>query len=93
MLNKLVGKDIKAKAADDLAASLCYSFSTFAQYKALMTSMGYEVYEKNDMVYVKRDGAVQAKIGYADICGRFHKVHLTRHDAGNCGRCLRNSVT
>lgn len=78
VLNKLVGKDVKAKAAEDLAASLGYSFSTFAQYKALMTSMGYEVYEKNDMVYVKRDGAVQTKIGYADICGRFHKVQLDK---------------
>lgn len=78
VLNKLVGKDVKAKAAEDLAASLGYSFSTFAQYKALMTSMGYEVYEKNDIVYVKRDGAVQAKIGYADICGKFHKVQLDK---------------
>lgn len=78
VLNKLVGKDVKAKAAEDLAASLGYSFSTFAQYKALMTSMGYEVYEKNDIVFVKRDGAVQAKIGYADICGKFHKVQLDK---------------
>ena len=76
VLNKLVGKDVKAKAGEDLSTSLAYSFSTFAQYKALMTSMGYEVYEKNDVVYVKRDGAVQAKIGFAEICDRFRKVRV-----------------
>lgn len=76
VLNKLIGKDVKAKAGEDLAASLSYSFSTFAQYKALMSSMGYEVYEKNDVVYVKRDGAVQTKIGFAEICDRFHRVRI-----------------
>lgn len=76
VLNKLVGKDVKAKAGEDLAASLYYSFSTFAQYKALMSSLGYEVYEKNDVVYVKRDGAVQTKINFAEICDRFRKVRV-----------------
>ena len=76
VLNKLVGKDVKAKAGEDLSASFAYSFSTFAQYKALMTSMGYEVYEKNNVVYVKRDGAVQTKIGFAEICDRFRKVRV-----------------
>lgn len=76
VLNKLMGKDVKAKAGEDLSASFAYSFSTFAQYKALMTSMGYEVYEKNDVVYVKRDGAVQTKIGFAEICDRFRKVRI-----------------
>lgn len=76
VLNRLVGKDVKAKAGEDLAASLSYSFSTFAQYKALMSSMGYEVYENNDVVYVKRDGAVQTKIGFAEICDRFRKVRV-----------------
>lgn len=76
VLNKLVGKDVKTKAGEDLAASLSYSFSTFAQYKALMSSMGYEVYEKNDVVYVKCDGAVQTKINFAEICDRFRKVNI-----------------
>ncbi len=76
VLNKLVGKDVKAKAGADLADSLSYSFSTFAQYKALMSSMGYEVYEKNDVVYIKRDGAVQTKINFAEIWDRFHRVRI-----------------
>lgn len=76
VLNKLLGNDVKAKAGEDLTASLSYSFSTFAQYKALMSSMGYEVYEKNDVVYIKRDGTAQTKINFADICDRFHRVRL-----------------
>ena len=40
--------------------------------------MGMRFMKKNDIVYVKRDGAVQAKIGYADICGKFHKVQLDK---------------
>lgn len=76
VLNRLVGNDVKAKAEEALTDSFNYSFATFAQYKALMSSMGYEVYEKNDVVYIKRDGTVQAKIKYADICERFHKIRL-----------------
>lgn len=76
VLNRLVGNDVKAKAGEDLAASLTYTFSTFAQYKALLSSMGYEVYEKNDVVYIKRDGAVQVKINFAEISDRFHKVSV-----------------
>ncbi len=76
MLNRLVGNDVKAKAGEDLAASLTYTFSTFAQYKALMSSMGYEVYEKNDVVYIKRDGAVQVKINFAEISDRFQRVSV-----------------
>ena len=33
VLNRLVGNDVKAKVGEDLAASLTYTFSTFAQYK------------------------------------------------------------
>lgn len=76
VLNRLVGNDVKAKAGEDLAASLTYTFSTFAQYKALMSSMGYEVYEKNDVVYIKRDGAVQVKINFAEISDRFQRVSV-----------------
>ena len=76
VLNRLVGNDVKAKAGEDLAASLTYTFSTFAQYKALMSSMGYEVYEKNDVVYIKRDGVVQVKINFAEISDRFQRVSV-----------------
>lgn len=105
VLNRLIGNDVKAKAGEDLAASLSYSFSTFAQYKALMTSMGYEAYEKNDVVYIKRDGTVQNRINFANICDRFHKVRLddTRRrqlwamlrkyrDVSSCRRELQTEV-
>ena len=41
-----------------------------------MSSMGYEVYEKNDVVYIKRDGAVQVKINFAEISDRFRRVSV-----------------
>ena len=91
VLNRLVGNDVKAKAGEDLAASLTYTFSTFAQYKALMSSMGYEVYEKNDVVYIKRDGAVQVKINFAEISDRFQRVSVDDNAGGSCGPCCGNT--
>ncbi len=78
VLNKLLGKDVKAKASEDLSSTLSYSYSTFAQFKAIITSMGYEVYEKNGMVSVKRDGAVQLRVKLNDITSKFSNTKMEK---------------
>lgn len=54
VIDRILGTDRRKKVEKDFEASKQYTFSTFAQFKAVMSSMGYEVYEKDDTVYMKR---------------------------------------
>lgn len=67
VIDRILGTDRKKKAERDFEAAKQYTFSSFAQFKTIMSSMGYEVYEKDDTVYIKRGGSVQMKVPYADF--------------------------
>lgn len=56
--------DRKKKTEDDIDAAKQYTFSSFAQFKAIMVSMGYEVYQKDDNVFIKHGGKVQKEIPF-----------------------------
>ena len=46
VIDRILGTDRQKKIADDMDAARQYTFSSFAQFKAIMVSMGYEVYKK-----------------------------------------------
>lgn len=45
-IDRILGTDRQKKTADDIDAARQYTFSSFAQFKAVLTSMGYEAYQK-----------------------------------------------
>ena len=67
VIDRILGNDRKQKTDDDIAAAKKYTFSSFAQFKAVMVSMGYEVYQKDGTVFVKQGGTVQRKLPLSDI--------------------------
>lgn len=67
VIDRILGTDRQKKVEKDFDAAKQYTFSSFAQFKAVMSSMGYEVYEKNDTVYIKRGGRVQMKVPFVDF--------------------------
>lgn len=67
VINRILGNDAKKKAERDFEKAKQYTFNSFAQFKAIMSTMGYQAYEKNDTVYIKRGGKVLTTMPYADF--------------------------
>lgn len=53
VIDRILGNDRKKKTEDDIDAAKQYTFSSFAQFKAIMVSMGYEVYQKDENVRIE----------------------------------------
>lgn len=66
-IDRILGNDRKAKVQNDLESTKAYTFSSFAQLKSVLTSMGYEVYQKNDKVFIKHGGKVQKEVPLSDL--------------------------
>ncbi|EJW90415.1 mobilization protein, partial [gut metagenome] len=75
VIDKILGTDREQETENDLHAAKQYSFSSFAQFKAVMTSMGYEVFQKEEQVYIKQGGRIQKKIPLAEIEALFQKKY------------------
>lgn len=71
VIDKLLGNDNKEKVKEDFAEAMSYRFSSITQFKALMNTLGYECYEKNGTVSIKRSGTVLMRIPLAEISGRY----------------------
>lgn len=67
VIDRILGTDRQKKTADDMDAARQYTFSSFAQFKAIMVSMGYEVYQKEEKVFIKHGGKVQRQIPLAEV--------------------------
>ena len=67
VIDRILGNDRKKKTEDDIAAARQYTFSSFAQFKAIMVSIGYEVYQKEGKVFIKHGGKVQRQIPLAEV--------------------------
>lgn len=67
VIDRILGMDRQKKIADDMDAARQYTFSSFAQFKAIMVSMGYEVYKKGENVFIKHGGKVQRQIPLAEV--------------------------
>lgn len=67
VIDRILGNDRKKKTEDDIDVARQYTFSSFAQFKAIMVSIGYEVYQKEGKVFIKHGGKVQRQIPLAEI--------------------------
>lgn len=67
VINRILGEDSKKKVEEDFEKAKQYKFNSFAQFKAVMSSMGYEVFQKDDSVFFKRGGKVQMTVQLADL--------------------------
>lgn len=78
VIDRILGNDRKQKVEQDLNAAKQYTFSSFTQFKAIMTSMGYEAYQKDGTVFVKHGGKVQKKLPLSDIEALYKKGYYNR---------------
>jgi hypothetical protein len=78
VIDRILGNDRKKKTEDDINAARQYTFSSFAQFKAIMVSMGYEVYQKDENVFVKHGGKVQKDIPLSEIESLFKSGYRER---------------
>lgn len=58
VINRIMGENQEQRASDAVRKALDYRFSTVNQFKAILESSGYECYEKDDRLCIKRDGHV-----------------------------------
>ena len=58
VINRIMGENQEQRASDAVKKALNYRFSTVNQFKAILESSGYECYEKDDCLCIKRDGHV-----------------------------------
>lgn len=66
-IDKILGQDARKKTEKDLKRAMGYSYTSMAQFKALLTSLGNESYVKDDTLYIKRQGTVQMKVAVSEI--------------------------
>lgn len=78
VIDRILGSDRKEKTDLDIQAAKEYTFASFAQFKAVMVSMGYEVYQKDGTVFVKHSGKVQRKLPLSDIEALYRKGNTDR---------------
>lgn len=67
VINKLLKNDPKEKVENDIKTTCTYKFGSFAQFKTILTSMGYQVWEKDGKVSVKRGGKVLRQFSLFEI--------------------------
>ena len=78
VIDRILGNDRKKKTEDDIDVASQYTFSSFAQFKAIMVSMGYEVYQKEGIVFIKHGGKVQRQIPLAEVKRLFKSGYRER---------------
>lgn len=66
-IDRILGQDARKKAEKDLKKAKGYTYTSMAQFKALLSSLGYESYVKDDTLYIKRQGTVQIKMAVSEI--------------------------
>lgn len=71
VIDRILGNDRQKKVEDDFNDALKYTFSTFAQFKAIMSTMGYETFEKNNTVYIKHGGKIRMTLPYVDFNDKY----------------------
>ena len=71
-IDRILGMNRKKKTGKDVDVAMQYTFSSFAQFKAAMYSLGYETYQKDGKVFIKRGGKVQQKLSLSEIEALYH---------------------
>ena len=77
-IDRLLGNDRKQMTKNAIDAAKEYTFSSFAQFKAVMASLGYEAYQKDGTVYVKHGGTVRQKMPLEKIEALYANGYMNR---------------
>lgn len=71
VINKLLGQDESQKVKQVLAEALQYRFASLSQFKAILESEGYECFEKDDRLCVKRGGRILGAIPVESLTAKY----------------------
>lgn len=94
VIDRILGNDRKQKTQESVDVAKEYTFSSFAQFKSVMLSLGYETYLKDDTVFIKHGGRVQQKIPFAEIAALYKPgATETETAAANCEASSKNIGT
>ena len=58
VINRIMGENQQQRASDAVKNAFEYKFATLSQFKAILESSGYECYNKDGNLCIKRDGHV-----------------------------------
>lgn len=89
VIDKILGTDRTQKTEKDIEAAKQYSFSSFAQFKAVMGTMGYEVFQKDGKVFVKQGGRIQKKLPLTEIEALYKKGYQNKARNRQLRACLK----
>ena len=67
VINRIMGENQEQRASESVKKALEYRFSTVNQFKAILESSGYECYDKDDNLCIKRDGHVMETLPMTTI--------------------------
>ena len=76
VINRIMGENQKQRASDAVRKAFDYRFSTVNQFKAILESSGYECYEKDDSLCIKRDGHVIDTLPMATVQSHLQSFEL-----------------
>ena len=67
VINRIMGENQEQRASESVKKALEYRFSIVNQFKAILESSGYECYDKDDNLCIKRNGHVIETLSLATI--------------------------
>jgi hypothetical protein len=70
IINAIINQREGLNVSADVAEALTYHFESVGQFKAILESEGYECYEDNDMLKVKKGGSVIDEVKFDVIEGK-----------------------
>lgn len=74
VIEELLGENRQERLDKNIINALSYRYSNISQFKAILEASGYEVYDKDDEVFIKRSGVVQGHIKMAMIEDKKQKL-------------------
>ena len=74
VIDKILGINVNDKVQKDYQEALKYSFSSLPQFRAILSTMGYSTYEKNEQLFVRRGGKNVMSVNVADIASAFKNI-------------------
>lgn len=93
VIDRILGNDRKKKTEDDIDAARQYTFSSFAQFKAVLTSMGYEAYQKTIPYSSSMAARCSGKFPYPKSNSFSKAVTGNAPVAASCGASSKNTET
>ena len=70
VISRIMGESQKQRASDSIKKALEYHFSSVKQFQAVLESMGYQCYERDSQLCIKRDGCVIERLNLSDISSK-----------------------